>query len=77
MRAVDGGTPALSSTVDYTVIVEDANDNPPVFSATQLTSVEVREDQVAGEVLLTLSAEDADTGNYYSTTTLTTTLLLL
>lgn len=62
VKAEDRGTPRLTSTALYTVTVDDANDNSPVFAADQVKSIEVREDQTAGEVLLTLTASDADTG---------------
>lgn len=58
----DGGTPSLSSTTRFTVVVEDSNDNRPQFQLGQVTSISVREDQVPGESLLELVATDADTG---------------
>lgn len=66
VKASDRGSPATSSTVEYMVVVEDANDNKPQFVAGQITSFEAREDQAAGEVLLTISAKDADTGRELS-----------
>lgn len=62
VRAEDDGPQSRSTTVQYTVTVEDANDNSPQFSASQTTSITVREDQAAGEELLVISATDADTG---------------
>ena len=44
------------------ILVEDANDNPPVFSTPQI-SVEVAE-HVSNLVLATLSASDIDSGAF-------------
>lgn len=65
VKAEDQGTPRLSSIAEYTVTIEDSNDNSPQFSADQVTTVHVREDQAPGEVLLSLQATDADTGTIY------------
>ena len=67
VKAEDQGTPRRSSTALYTVTVDDANDNSPQFAADQVKTLSVREDQTAGEVLLTLTASDADTGMYHAT----------
>ena len=67
VKAEDRGTPRRSSTALYTVTVDDANDNSPQFAADQVKTLSVREDQTAGEVLLTLTASDADTGMYHAT----------
>lgn len=65
-KVTDKGTPSLSSTALFSVVVEDSNDNSPKFVANQQNSVTVREDQAPGEVLLTFNATDADTGWYCS-----------
>lgn len=59
---MDEGSPSLSSTAVFTIVVEDANDNSPQFASGQLTSVTVREDRTPGEILLNISATDGDTG---------------
>ena len=60
--AVDGGIPAMSSSVQVTVSVLDANDQPPVFSqSTYLGSV--AENQPGGTSVLVVRAEDADVGS--------------
>ena len=66
VKAEDQGTPRRLSTALYTVTVDDANDNSPQFAADQVKTLSVREDQTAGEVLLTLTASDADTGMYHA-----------
>jgi len=65
-KVEDKGTPSLSSSAVYTVSVEDSNDNPPVFIPGQTTSLTIREDQPAGEPLLTIQATDRDTGKILS-----------
>lgn len=59
--ASDQGQPMLSTALNLTVIIDDVNDNTPVFS---LNSYEVRvpEDEVLGKALLTVSATDRDAG---------------
>lgn len=59
--ASDQGQPVQSTTLNLTVIVEDANDNAPVFSSSSY-EVKVSEDQELGSALLTLSATDQDAG---------------
>lgn len=49
--AVDGGEPALSSTATVTVLVEDVNDNEPVFQQ-QLYNVSIPEHSDAGSCFL-------------------------
>ncbi|KAM9373542.1 LOW QUALITY PROTEIN: uncharacterized protein LRP34_007153 [Phaethornis superciliosus] len=63
LRASDGGEPARTGTARIRVAVLDANDNAPVFSAEEYT-VRVAEDVPVGSVLLTLTATDADDGQY-------------
>ncbi|CAD5234633.1 unnamed protein product [Bursaphelenchus xylophilus] len=59
VRAVDGGTPALSDDCLVTVVVEDVNDNPPIFDICNLTAV-IQEGVEAGQALLRVSISDND-----------------
>lgn len=61
VRAVDRGTPALSSTVDVHVIIDDEDDNPPQFKSNELY-YNVKEDTHVGETVVTLKAHDPDEG---------------
>ncbi|KAM6941752.1 protocadherin-23 [Lycodopsis pacificus] len=57
--AADGGEPALSSTATVTVLVEDVNDNEPVFQQ-QLYNVSIPEHSHVGSCFLQVVATDAD-----------------
>ncbi|KAM6972438.1 protocadherin-23 [Aplochiton taeniatus] len=57
--AVDGGEAALSSTATVTVLVEDVNDNEPVFQR-QLYNVSIPEHSRIGSCFLQVVATDAD-----------------
>ncbi|XP_040042590.2 protocadherin-23 [Gasterosteus aculeatus] len=57
--AADGGEPALSSTATVTVLVEDVNDNEPVFQR-QLYNVSIPEHGDVGSCFLQVVATDAD-----------------
>uniref|UniRef100_A0A8K9UL27 Protocadherin-16 n=1 Tax=Oncorhynchus mykiss TaxID=8022 RepID=A0A8K9UL27_ONCMY len=59
MVAVDGGSPAMSSTATITVMVEDVNDNEPVFQQ-QLYNVSVPEHTQIGNCFLQVVATDVD-----------------
>ncbi|XP_030347049.1 protocadherin Fat 4-like [Strigops habroptila] len=59
--ASDQGQPPLSTALNLTVIVDDVNDNPPVFSSSKY-EMSVSEDEVLGKTLLTVSATDLDAG---------------
>uniref|UniRef100_A0A667XAH2 Cadherin domain-containing protein n=1 Tax=Myripristis murdjan TaxID=586833 RepID=A0A667XAH2_9TELE len=61
--AVDGGEPALSSTATVTVVVEDVNDNEPVFQQ-QLYSVSIPEHTRIGSCFLQVVATDADSPEF-------------
>ncbi|NWI55638.1 PCDGE protein, partial [Calyptomena viridis] len=63
LRAIDGGDPARTGTGQLRVTVLDANDNAPVFSEAEYT-VHVPEDVPVGSVLITVTATDADEGQY-------------
>nr|XP_061786026.1 protocadherin beta-16-like [Nerophis lumbriciformis] len=60
--AVDGGTPQKSGTVNMNIIVQDANDNAPVFNQT-MYKAKVVENAVKGTHVLTVNASDADSGS--------------
>ncbi|XP_066525890.1 protocadherin gamma-A11-like isoform X4 [Hoplias malabaricus] len=63
LTAFDGGSPQKSGTVKITVIVIDANDNPPVFSQ-PVYRVSLAENTPRSSVVLTVSATDRDKGAY-------------
>lgn len=57
----DNGNPPQTSTANLTIIVEDANDNPPVFNR-KIYKMKVKENQEAGRYVGTVSASDIDEG---------------
>ncbi|XP_009951759.1 PREDICTED: protocadherin Fat 4-like, partial [Leptosomus discolor] len=59
--ASDQGQPALSTALNFTIVIDDVNDNPPAFSSSRY-EVSVPEDEVLGRALLTVSATDLDAG---------------
>jgi hypothetical protein len=59
--ALDSGTPPLSSQATVRVVVEDSNDNPPVFSQ-EVYSTTQGEDVTVGSPLLAVNATDEDIG---------------
>ncbi|NXJ76033.1 CELR3 protein, partial [Trogon melanurus] len=59
--ASDQGQPVLSAALHLTVIVDDVNDNSPVFSSSRY-EVSVPENEELGRALLTVSATDVDAG---------------
>ena len=59
--ATDSGTPPLSSNATLTVLVEDINDNPPIFSE-ETYSLILNESTPIDSTLLQLEASDADSG---------------
>ncbi|NXY00180.1 PCDG4 protein, partial [Centropus bengalensis] len=61
LRAMDGGEPSRTGTARVRVVVQDANDNAPVFSQEEYT-VRVAEDVPVGSTLVTLTASDSDEG---------------
>lgn len=60
VMATDSG--GMSTTADVTIIVEDYNDNIPVFNPIPTTTIVLDEDQPEDMVFLTVSATDADIG---------------
>ncbi|XP_021248692.1 protocadherin Fat 4-like isoform X2 [Numida meleagris] len=59
--ASDQGQPSLSAVLNLTVVVDDVNDNPPVFSSSRYEE-SVPEDKAPGSELLRVSATDLDAG---------------
>ena len=55
------GNPRLSSTGTVSVMLQDENDNPPVFSQSTYT-FSLRENNEPDVLVATLSATDMDTG---------------
>ena len=49
-------------TATFNIVVEDYNDNPPVFNPNQLSQVAIREDHPVLTHVITVSATDQDTG---------------
>ena len=62
VRATDGGTPALWSTLTLTVAVRDVNDNPPLFLQLVYDAA-VREDAVVGARVAAVEAVERDVGS--------------
>ncbi|XP_072940790.1 protocadherin-like wing polarity protein stan [Epargyreus clarus] len=62
VTATDGGSPARSATASVVVVVQDVNDNDPVFSPPQ-HEVELAEDEPPGTPVVTVTATDADEDN--------------
>ncbi|XP_049330724.1 protocadherin gamma-A11-like isoform X30 [Astyanax mexicanus] len=63
LTAYDGGNPQKSGTVKITVVVIDANDNPPVFSQ-PVYRVSLPENAQKGSSVVTVRATDKDKGSY-------------
>ncbi|KAK0142146.1 Protocadherin Fat 4 [Merluccius polli] len=61
VTATDSGSPALSGTATVTVVVEDENDNIPLFSSSSFHT-SIPEDAPTGSDLLLVSCTDADVG---------------
>ncbi|XP_054024585.1 protocadherin gamma-A10-like [Dryobates pubescens] len=61
LKARDGGEPSRTGTARIRVVVLDANDNAPVFSAAEYT-VGVPEDVPVGSTLVVVTATDIDEG---------------
>ncbi|KAM4653610.1 protocadherin gamma-A2-like [Amazona ochrocephala] len=61
VRAVDGGSPSLESSMVLELRVLDVNDNAPVF-AEERYSARLAENNAAGALVLTVQASDADWG---------------
>ncbi|XP_018326726.1 cadherin-related tumor suppressor-like [Agrilus planipennis] len=61
ITASDNGNPKLSTTIMFTIYIEDANDNPPAFPNTAIVR-QIREGIPTGTPIVTVTAEDADSG---------------
>ncbi|XP_067023578.1 protocadherin Fat 4-like isoform X2 [Acropora muricata] len=61
IQAKDSGVPSLSSRTVVTVIIDDFNDNAPVFSK-RVFYGRIREDASTGSKVLKVEASDADEG---------------
>ncbi|XP_045493580.1 protocadherin-like wing polarity protein stan [Colias croceus] len=62
VTATDNGTPPRSATASVVVVVQDVNDNDPVFAPAQY-DVELAEDEPPGTPVVTVTATDADEDN--------------
>lgn len=62
MTATDGGSPSRSASASVVVVVQDVNDNDPVFTPPQY-EVELAEDEPPGTPVVTVTASDADEDN--------------
>lgn len=61
ITASDCGTPPLSTTVLYNIIVVDDNDNPPIFPNTAIVR-QIKEGILIKTPIVTVSADDPDSG---------------
>ncbi|XP_068133139.1 protocadherin-23 [Hyperolius riggenbachi] len=61
--ATDQGEPPLSSTCQVTVMIEDSNDNEPVFMQ-QFYNVTLQEHSALGYCFLQVKATDSDSGSF-------------
>lgn len=62
VTATDGGDPPRSATASVVVVVQDVNDNDPVFAPAQY-DVQLAEDEPPGTPVVTVTATDADEDN--------------
>uniref|UniRef100_A0A4W6CNL5 FAT atypical cadherin 3a n=1 Tax=Lates calcarifer TaxID=8187 RepID=A0A4W6CNL5_LATCA len=62
IRALDSGIPPMSSTVMVNIDISDINDNPPIFSPANLTTV-IQENKPIGTSILQLSVIDQDSSH--------------
>ncbi|MBN3316900.1 FAT3 protein, partial [Atractosteus spatula] len=62
VRALDSGSPAMSSTVMVNVDISDVNDNPPLFNPSNYTAV-IQENKPIGTSILQLSVTDKDSSH--------------
>ncbi|XP_031559365.1 cadherin EGF LAG seven-pass G-type receptor 2-like [Actinia tenebrosa] len=61
VTAKDQGTPPLESSTDLTIVVDDINDNAPVFEKS-FYAASIPEDKVMGDFVLNVRARDEDEG---------------
>ncbi|KAJ8367947.1 hypothetical protein SKAU_G00079750 [Synaphobranchus kaupii] len=62
VRALDSGSPAMSSTVMVNIDISDINDNPPCFTPSNYTAV-IQENKPVGTSVLQLSVTDKDSSH--------------
>ncbi|MEQ2186728.1 hypothetical protein GOODEAATRI_031640, partial [Goodea atripinnis] len=62
VRALDNGTPPMSSTAVVSIEISDINDNPPTFFPATLTAV-IQENKPIGTRILQLSVIDQDSSH--------------
>ncbi|XP_071830168.1 cadherin-87A-like isoform X3 [Apostichopus japonicus] len=60
IAAEDGGNPSMRGTTNLNVVIEDVNDNSPVFESNNY-SFTVQEDAIEGALVGTVTATDLDT----------------
>uniref|UniRef100_A0A8D0D7A4 Protocadherin-16 n=1 Tax=Sander lucioperca TaxID=283035 RepID=A0A8D0D7A4_SANLU len=65
--ATDGGKPPLSSTAVVDIVLQDINDNEPVFER-NFYNVSIKENTDPGTCILEVTATDADGGSFGSIT---------
>ncbi|XP_017271790.1 protocadherin-16 [Kryptolebias marmoratus] len=65
--ATDGGKPPLSSTAVVNILLQDINDNEPVFER-HFYNVSIKENTASGTCILEVTATDADGGSFGSIT---------
>uniref|UniRef100_A0AAX7SGL1 Protocadherin-16 n=1 Tax=Astatotilapia calliptera TaxID=8154 RepID=A0AAX7SGL1_ASTCA len=61
--AMDSGRPPLSSTAKVDIVLQDVNDNTPVFSS-NFYNTSIKENTPAGTCFLEVSATDEDRGSF-------------
>ncbi|XP_005472325.1 protocadherin-16 [Oreochromis niloticus] len=61
--AMDSGRPPLSSTAKVDIVLQDVNDNTPVFSS-NFYNASIKENTPAGTCFLEVSATDEDRGSF-------------
>lgn len=62
IEAIDGGVPPLKGTMTVNVLIQDVNDNPPVFNQTRYFGT-VPENATVGTSIIKVHATDADSGD--------------
>ncbi|XP_030634016.1 protocadherin-16 [Chanos chanos] len=67
IMATDGGRPSLSSTAVVKVILQDINDNEPIFGS-NFYNVSIKENTAPGTCFMEVTATDADGGSFGSVT---------
>lgn len=65
ITATDMGIPPQHSTVKFTIVISDVNDNPPSFERDEYQTV-INENVNMGATVITLTATDPDEGNSIS-----------